>query len=244
MRCSRTVKTLVPHDFEPVVCQASVYTPDGELPVTRLFRELFPTWQDRFNTEPGVVPDPASSHPRILLASATGMWRCEIAADRADLYWIRPEPRAPAPSIDDFFAVASQMLSQYAEVARSRIGRFAAIVNRVTGHSAPALVLVKHLLRPELATSALSGLESFELATHKRISLGERFLVNAWLRCQTPDDPSRGARPAILVHQDVNTLPEQAVSREFTTDDLGEFFALAARDHERSLSELLAPGAR
>ena len=196
-------------------------TPAGRVPMT-------------FDAEPEVLSHPQSLHPRILLASATGMWRCEIAADRTDLYWLRPAANAPAPSVVDFFTVASELLARYADVTISRVGRFAAIVNRVADHDAPGQFLVEHFCRSELASTALAGLESFEISSHKRYSMGDRFPVNSWIRFQTPDDQTPRPHSVIIVHQDLNTLPNDAQS-EFTIAEIGDFFGLAALEHERSL---------
>lgn len=206
-----------------------MYTADGEFEVARLLRGLVPACLERFNTEPQVVSHPVSPHPRVLLRSATGMWRCELAADRTDFYWIRPEAHAPAPMLDDFYQVAASVLAHYAEVSRSRISRLAAIVRRIADHTAPALFAVDHFTRPELARTALDGTEAFELYAHKRHVLG-RFVVNAAVRCRATGDG------AVDLEQDLNTLAEQAASRRFTLEDIAEFFGHAAREHERVLT--------
>ncbi len=211
-----------------MACQGSVYTPDGELEVTRLLRGLAPAVLERFNTEPEVVSHPASPHPRVLLRSETGMWRCEIAADRTDFYWLRPDARAPAPSPRDFFEIATGLLGHYLEVTGSRVGRLAAIVRRAAAHAAPARFAVGHFTRPELAGTAFEGTEAFELYAHRQHAL-DRFLVNASMRC------SAGAGGALTLDQDLNTLAEQAASRRFTLADLAAFFGCAAREHERAL---------
>lgn len=222
-------------DLGLAACQASVYTPDGGLEVARLLREFAPAYLERFTAEPQVVSHPASPHPRVLLRSATGMWRCEIAFDRTDFYWLRPEARAPAPAVDDFYKVAAGLLAHYAETSRSRIGRFAAIVQRIAGHPTPALCAVGHFTRPELAGTAFEGTEVFELYAHKRHAL-DRFMVNASMRCRAAGDGT------ITVEQDLNTLAEQAVSLRFTPDDIAEFFGCAAREHERVLQLHFPPG--
>jgi hypothetical protein len=225
---AREVKVFGAQDLGLAACQASVYTPDGELEVARLLRGLVPACLERFNTEPEVVSHPASPHPRILLRSATGMWRCEIAADRTDFYWLRPEARAPAPTLDEFYKVAAGLLAHYAEMSRSRISRLAAVVKRIAGHTAPALLAIGHFMRPELADTALEGTELFELHAHKRHALG-RFVVNASMRCRAAGDGTIG------LEQDLNTLAEQAASHRFTLDDIAAFFGHAAREHERVL---------
>jgi len=229
------VDMLKAEDLELAACQASVYTPDGNLSVAGLFRDLLPAWRERFSTEPDVVPHPQMPQPRVLLHDASGTWRCEIAADRADLYWMRTDSDTPAPAIAEFFATASEMLAQYADITRSRVGRLAAIVNRVAGHEAPAQYLADHFCRPALATTALANVESFELNTHKRYLLAQRFEVNAWLSCQTRVAGADAANALVFVHQDLNTLAEDAQFRAFTTRELDEFFTLAAAEHERTL---------
>lgn len=223
------MRALAAQDLGLATCQASVYTPDDELEVARLLRGLVPACLERFNTEPQVVSHPASPHPRVLLRSATGMWRCEIAADRTDFYWIRPEALAPAPTLEEFYQVAAGVLAHYAEVSHGRISRLAAVVKRIAGHTAPALFAVDHFMRPELAGTALEGTESFELYAHKRHVLG-RFVVNAAMRCRATGDG------IVDLEQDLNTLAEQAGSRRFTLEDIAEFFGHAAREHERVLA--------
>jgi len=218
-----------------MACQASVYTPDEKLEVTRLLRGLSPVVLARFNTQPEVVSHPASPHPRVLLHSETGMWRCEIAADRTDFYWLRPEACAPSPSLGDFFEIAAGLLGHYAEVTGSRVGRLAAIVRWAAAHTAPALFAVGHFTRPALAGTAFEGTEAFEVYAHRQHAL-DRFLVNASMRC------TAGAGGALTLSQDLNTLTEQAASRRFTLPDLTAFFGCAARAHERTL-ELYFPEA-
>jgi hypothetical protein len=220
--------------FELAACQASVYTADGELAVARLLRELVPAYSERFAGEPQVVSHPASPHPRILLRSATGMWRCEIAADRTDFYWLRPEARAPAPAVDDFFQAATGLLVRYADVSRNRVSRFAAIVKRLAPSSTPALAAISHIVRPDLAASALDSSERFQLHTHKRQVL-DRFVVNASVRWAAEPDGTIG------LEQDLNTLAEQAVSRRFTLEDIAAFFRHASREHERVVQLYFPP---
>jgi hypothetical protein len=153
------------------------------------------------------------------------MWRCEIAADRTDFYWLRPEALAPAPAVEDFYQSAAGLLAHYAEVSGSRISRLAAIVKRLAGHAAPTLFSIGHLMRHELA-GAVEGAEKFELHTHKRHAL-DRFVVNALVRWRAAGDGTIG------LEQDLNTLAEHEVSRRFTLDDVGAFFGHAAREHER-----------
>jgi len=221
-------------DFELMACQASVYTADGGLEVARLLRDLMPALVERFATEPQVVSHPASPYPRILLRSATGMWRCEIAADRTDFYWLRPEIRSPAPAVVDFYQVAAGVLAHYAEVSRSRISRLASVVKRLAAHPTPALASAEHFVRPDLASAAFHGVETFELHRHHSHAL-DRFVVNAWVRWRAQPDGTIG------LEQDLNTLAEHAMSQHFTLDDVAAFFGHAARDHERVAQHYFPP---
>lgn len=220
--------------FELAACQASVYTPDGELAVARLLREFVPAYAERFAGEPQVVSHPASPYPRILLRSATGMWRCEIAADRTDFYWLRPEVQAPAPTVEEFFQAATGLLVHYAELSGSRVSRFAAIVKRLAPSTTPALAAIHHLVRPDLAAGALDASEAFQLHGHRRHVL-DRFAVNATVRWGADPDGT------IAIEQDLNTLAEQAVSRRFTLEDVAAFFRHASREHDRVIQLYFPP---
>ena len=222
-------------DFALVAAQATVYTPDGESHASRVIGELAPRWRDRLDAEPQVVAHPASPHPRVLLRSGTGSWRCEIDAIRADLYWLRPDARAAAPSVDDFFTAATRILVEYAEVTGARVGRLAAIVNRGALHSAPGLFIGRHFFRGDLGGAGITRAESVEINLHDRRALGP-FLVNAWLRCRTPDDPDPVARRVVQLVQDVNTLGEDAGASSYTSAEIREFTSLAAGEHERVLA--------
>jgi hypothetical protein len=229
------VKHVSSRDFALAACQATAYTPDGESNASRVLAELAPRWRDRLDADPQVAAHPASPHPRVLLRSGSGAWRCEIDATRADLYWLRPDARAPAPSVADFFAAATRVLVEYAEVTGARIGRFAAIVNRGAAHSAPGLFIGKHFLRGDLG-GGITRAESVEIDLHDRRALGP-FLVNAWLRCRTPDDPDPAARRIVQLVQDLNTLGEDAGASAYTSDEIREFMSLAASEHERVLAQ-------
>lgn len=228
------VKVLTAHEFGLAACQASIYTPDGDSPAVAVLGDLLPQWRDLFDAPPEVVAHPASPHPRILLGSATGQWRCEIAADRTDFYWLRRAARAPVPAIAEFFSTATEVLGHYAEVTGARVGRLAAIVNRVAAHDAPGRFLAGHLFRPELVGAGIDRTEALEVNLHHLRAMGP-FQVNAWIRCRTPDDPRPAGRQMVLVTQDLNTLGEDAPSRRFTFPETDEFFTLAAREHEDTL---------
>jgi hypothetical protein len=194
------MRTLSARDFHLTSCQAGMITPGHELPRRQLFAELLPAWLVRFEEEPRFVA--VDGEPtRIILEG--GGWRFEFSAARADLFWIRRAPSVPALALEGFYEQASDLLGGYQRATGCRVGRLAALVQRIAGHDAPGLALARHFCQERWTHGALDRPEQFELHAHKRYALAGRFLVNSWVRCRSA--PQFGPQ-AIAVDQDINTL--------------------------------------
>jgi hypothetical protein len=215
-------------DFVLAQCQATLFTPDSELSTVRLFSRLLPRWVERFDGEPIVLPLPDAipkDVPRAVFQSRSGEWRCEFASGRVNLFWRQPPRSSTSQTIDHVYTVFMPLLAEYVTFLDSRVGRFAAVVNRYIEHGEPAKYLATHFCRDRWLSAPFNRPESFELHAHKTFTLSGRFKVNSWVRNKTGKLTTDGAERAIvIVEQDLNTLAEEQESQAFSVDDLGRFF--------------------
>jgi hypothetical protein len=88
------------------------------------------------------------------------------------------------------------------------------------------MFLARHFCRDRWLTAPLNRPESFELHAHKRYTPPTlpHFVINSWIRAKTGhlgQEPER--IPIVLVEQDLNTIPEEASSRDFSASDITDF---------------------
>lgn len=223
-------------DFRLASCQATLFTPDEEVSNAKLVKGLLPGWVDLFDAEPISVPAPQGlprEVPRLILESKSGVWRCEIASARINLFWRKPQADAPEQTLTQFFSKATTLLNEYREFLGARVGRIAAVLNRYTQHPTPGLFLARHFCQERWLTGPLNRPGHFELHAHKRFSLADRFLVNSWVRNKTGQlSAGEENKPVVLVEQDLNTLAEETETKTFTKEDLEGFFAAAVTEFD------------
>ena len=109
---------LTTRDFIPVLCQATLFTPDEDVSSARLLRgPLLAKWGELFDEEPTVLPsiDGIPEVPRLTLQSKSLVWRCEIAPARINLYWYRVKAKLPEIGLQEFCDTASKRLAEFAE---------------------------------------------------------------------------------------------------------------------------------
>jgi len=200
-------------------------------------RDLWPRWAKRFDAEP-LFATSAGGLTIVLISSST-MWRCEISGPRIDLYWVRPEPQAPALQVADFYGAAGPFLSEYSGFFELRVGRLAAIVTRLARHDSPATALAQHFCRSD-RQDVLEDSQSFELHTHQRLALGTRLLCNTRVRAAAGLAADVGPT-LIKLEQDVNTLADEAAARNFKPAEMAEFYTAAGAALEAGLTASFPP---
>jgi len=221
-------------NFKLVSCQATLFTPDEEVSATRLMRDIFPNWSNRFDGEPTVFPAMEGlpkEVPRVIFQSKSNEWRCEIASARINLFWKKVSLDSSEPALHSFYKDASDLLLQYIKLNNPRIGRIAAVLNWVSPHESPGLFLANHFCSERWHKSPFNRLGNFELHAHKRFSLGGKFNVNSWVRNKTGYISfGEDRKSVVLVEQDLNTLAEESSSTNFSGIQFNEFFLLAAEE--------------
>ncbi len=221
-------------DFELAVCQATAFTPDYELSARGFLRDLYPEWADLFDDEPQTIPPlPALPRevPRVTLQSQSREWKCEIASGRINLHWQLREDTTERIGLETFFSRASSLLLRYQGFTRDRIGRLSALVTRLAEQERPGLFLARHFCQERWEAAPLNRPEGFELSAHKVFLMGNSFKVNSWARNKTGMRTAKGvSKPIIVFEQDINSLVPESETRDFTADEIKNFFELATTE--------------
>lgn len=228
---------LTAKDFTVVLYQATIFTPDEELSSGRVMRDFFPSCVERFDGEPVVLPIQETSFPReipkVIMQSKSAMWRCEFASARVSYFWRKPKEGNDGITLKDFYTDAAQFMQSYMGRVNPRVGRLGAVIHRMAHHSYPARFLCQHFCDKRWLVEPLNRPQNFELHAHKRFSMGGQINVNSWVRNKTGTVSANDQnQPVVLLDQDINTLPEDAAHKNYTTDEIGRFFDLVTPEFD------------
>ncbi len=226
---------LTASNFELASCQATVFTPDGDLAVNKVMKDLFPSLTTLFDGEPTILPPAPEGAPfeipRIILESISHEWRCEFSPDRVNVHWRQSKSTAGCVALGDFFEKAIGILLQYAAQLSPRIARLAALAKRFSVHEKPGLFLARHFCQDRWAGAPLNRPENFELHAHKRFTLASDFTVNSWARSKSGKlSGDVDEKLIVLFEQDLNTLAEEAPAKDFSEAEVKKFFGAAATE--------------
>ena len=229
------MQALTAASFQHSSCQATVFTPDGDLSVNKVMKDLYPSLAVLFDGEPTVLPPiPEGAPPeipRIILQSCSDEWRCELSPARANVFWRRAKSTTTGLCISDFFQQASDLLVRYSREVNARVGRLAGLVTRFAEHQTPALFLARHFCQERWDRAPLNRPENFELHAHKRFPLAGEFQVNSWARSKTGMLKAEDVqKPVVLFEQDLNTLADEAPAKDFSEAEVKKFFGAAATE--------------
>lgn len=240
------MQELTADGFQLASCQATIFTPAGDLAVSKVMKDLYPSLATVFDGEPMIlppVPEGAPTEiPRIILESTSHEWRCEFAPARVNIYWRRAKSTQTCVALGDFFQHAVEILLQYAAQLSPRIARLAALASRFSVHDNPGLLLARHFCKDRWDKAPLNRPESFELHAHKRFTLASDLTINSWARSKTGKISGDGDdKPIVLFEQDLNTLTEEAPAKGFSEAEMRMFFSAVTRELD-SILELYYPG--
>ncbi len=229
------MEELTASSFELASCQATVFTPDGDLAVSKVMRDLYPSLATRFDADPTILPPVPEGAPpeipRIILESTSQEWRCELSPARINVYWRRPKSAEACVALGDFFEEAAKILLQYAALLSPRIARLAALTTRFSVHEKPGLLLARHFCKDRWDKAPLNRPENFELHAHKRFTLTSDFTVNSWAKSKTGKMSGDGDEKLIvLFEQDLNTLTDGAPAKGFSEAEVRKFFGAVSTE--------------
>jgi hypothetical protein len=153
-----------------------------------------------------------------------------------NLFWKKPFEATDKMVLNDFFVQASKLLCDYVDRIGPRVGRLAGIIRRYADHPEPGLFLSRHFCKDRWFAAPLNRPENFELHAHKRFKLGEKFDVNSWVRNKTGKATSAGeSKSIVLLEQDINTLSEEVPNRDFSKEDIANFYNLIPSEFDKIL---------
>ncbi len=223
------MQELTASSFELASCQATVFTPDGDLSVSKAMKDFYPSFADLFDGAPVALPPLPQGVPfeipRIILESATHEWRCELLPARASVVWQRSDSTRTPIELGEFFQKGLAVLLEYSDRLKTRVGRLAALATRFSEHDTPGLFLARHFCKDRWDKAPLNRPENFELHAHKKFTIANEFQVNSWARSKTGRlSPARNERPIVLFEQDLNTLAEEPSSKSFDKGEMERFF--------------------
>ena len=225
-------------DFKLSSIQITIFTPGLLFIPSKILGFVLTKWGELFDAAPVSMPFPSdapSEIPRIILQSSDGRRKLELAPSRANMFWSR-QTETDEVTAGDFLDSAANVLSDYVVIVNGKVGRIAVVLNRYAKHENPGLFLAQHFCRDRWQTAPFNRPESFEIHARKRYVLSNRFDINSWVRCKTGLIKMPAQERIILVEQDINTLPEETETKEFSNEQIKEFCKMVLEEFDSILS--------
>lgn len=222
-------------NFKITSLQVSIFTPAVLFSKSRILERMMSNFEDFFNGDTVAVPIPGDAPkeiPRIILHSADGKFKLEIAESRVNFFRYRKDDdiEIDASQIMD---LSSRVLKEYKDCTHSIIGRLALVVVKSLENKNPGFTLARHFCKDKWMVELFNRLDNFEIHSHKSYTL-EGFNINSWIRCKT-GRLTKNNEPIILVTQDINTLAEELEKRDFSIRQLEAFLGIAYKEQKQVL---------
>ena len=199
---------LIASRFKLASVQAVLYTPNiGAFSQTGVLTFVLGQYADMFNGPIVARPLPSDAPPelpRVTLQSEDGVWRFNAAPARIDLFWTS---RFINPETTDIVSSCSAILSSYAQVSGTRVGRLALVLLWASDIDNPAQELIDRFCNTESRNRQFRNSSNFEVHNHKRYHLLSAGVdINSWVKCRTG---LLLQKPAVIIEQDLNTLEDR-----------------------------------
>ncbi len=217
--------------------QVSIFTPFASFHKNRILGKLISTFADLFNGDTLAVPIPEDAPkeiPRIILNSAGGKFKLEIAQNRVNFFRYRKDDDEEIDT-SRILDISSGVLKEYKDCTHSVVGRLALVVVRSSENKNPGLALARHFCKDKWTAKLFDRPDNFEIHSHRHYTLNE-FNLNSWVRCVTGLLAKNNER-IILVTQDINTLAEELKQRDFSIGQLKSFLRIAHKEQQQILRE-------
>ncbi len=217
--------------------QVSIFTPFTSFHKSRILGKLISTFSDLFNGDTVSVPIPEDAPkeiPRIILNSADGKFKLEIAQNRVNFFRYRKDDDAEIDT-SRILDISSRVLKEYKDCTHSVVGRLALVVVRSSENKNPGFALTCHFCKDKWTAKLFNRPDNFEIHSHRHYTLHE-FNLNSWVRCMT-GLLAENNEPIILVMQDINTLAEELKQRDFSIEQLKSFLKIAHKEQGQILRE-------
>lgn len=218
---------LVYEDFQETgQIQATVFTPSFIFSTSKILKMLMELEPDLFDGDPFVLPLPDDAPheiPRITLENKDKSYKLEVAPARVNFFRnkIKEEDKVIP---NEFVQVAAKILTSLLDNLDTKCGGIAAVINRFSYRDDPSREIATHFCKDNFMTEPLDQPSEFELHSLKKYSFLESFEVNSWVRIKSGMIKSKNgiSRPAVIAHQDINTLGEEA--RTYMSEEIFSFY--------------------
>ena len=217
--------------------QVSIFTPHTSFSKNRVLERLISTFVDLFNGDTVSVPIPEDAPkeiPRIILNSADGKFKLEIAQNRVNFFRYRKDDDAEIDT-SQILDISSRVLKEYKDCTHSVVGRLALVVVRSSENENPGFALANYFCRDKWTAKLFNRPDNFEIHSHRRYTR-HKFNLNSWVRCMTGLLAENNER-IIVVMQDINTLAEELKQRDFSIEQLKSFLRIAYKEQGQILRE-------
>jgi len=226
-------------DFKIASMQAIIFTPDLSFQQQKILRNSLEKWGETFDDTPISIPIPLEIEkqiPRIILNSSDKNLKIEFSPARVNLSWIYAK-EGDYYSIKDFYNFSQEILCNYNNLIKGRIGRIAAIIKRFLKLDNPAKFLVEQFCQEKWINESFKNVENFELHSHQRYKLADYYSINSWIRFKTGFiGPKKEKNLTLTTGQELNTLAEEDEEKDYSNDEIKKFFKEATGDFDKILS--------
>lgn len=230
-------------DFNLAIFQAIIVTPDvSAFSLSKAVRNLVPKYYRRYDglVETLSMPDEMPPDvPRFILQSKDGRYRLDASPKlvASSWRWVGETQAKPGDLVDECLDV----LENYIQVMQVPVGRLGMVVTRICQAENPAQLLIEKFCRPELHDFFINQSEEFGVNHYQRLAL-QNFQVNLWMKYKTGRVERNDHKfKAAIVHQDFNTLEEELEERNFSLEEIRNYFHLVAQQADTVLHHYL-PG--
>jgi hypothetical protein len=208
--------------------QASIFTPNLSSDSSNILKKLFKLDTKLFDGAPTVLPLPPDAPPdipRITLQDKANTLRLEIALHRMNIYRLKGNEEDFIIPIQ-FHEIASPFLNSLLREFGTKCVRLAAVIKRYYKIENPASEIVNHFNKESFLKEPFDRPSEFELHSLKKYNLPDFDDVNSWVRVKSGIIHAKGAtpKPAIIIEQDINTFAEDMVNKDFSEDQIHNFY--------------------
>ena len=218
-------------DFRVIKYQGSIFTPDLSISNSLVFiKVIAELLGEKLKGNPSVLPipqDAPANIPRMQFISHDKKWILTISLARTDLIFVDPSISNPVDvNVEEFSGLCSNFFINYKEKLNIRVQRLAFVTDRVSPDDQAASFIVKKFCKDELAQDGkpFNNLHKFEIHSLKTYDW-RGYHLNSWVRIKASDLQAGKIVPALVVQNDLNTLPSGKESdRDFSQEEIKKFF--------------------
>ena len=130
-------------------------------------------------------------------------------------------------SPNKFLGTEAKLLSKLIEDIGADCVRMAVVLERFCLKKEPAKDIASHFSKKDFMNEPFDRPSAFELHSLKKFNFLDSFRVNSWVRIKSGKvQPMKGVfHPAIVAHQDINTLVGLMDTRIYNNHDISRFFS-------------------